>query len=539
MRRGMLWSSTVRSAYVYAAAAVILPPAAFASTPLFEAGVPIPTVQSGGAISTAAHDLDLDGMPEIITAASSDSSDPHFRIHSRDEAGGWTAINVLTTADVAARADRFGGDSFVIDMNGDSYPDILLPESPNDAGPSRVSWFANPADGSLSSPWEENVIAVWDGSGNEESPAHMSEIFAGDMDGDGDTDVVTRDVVNGVYLLENNGGTFARHFLATNPREGLALFDPDQDGDLDVLLNGVWFEAPDPGDVPNQFADLSDTAGFVRHDITADDVAVSPWYPDRNRPGTQAAYASKVAAADLNGDGLDDVVITNSEELTSVFEDEKPEGIAVYLADSPGGTDWTEIVVQATGTHFHTLDIADIDLDGDLDLLSGVSTVGLGADPAEVLLFLNSGDGTEWERVVVDDRNIYSGVLADVDADGDVDIVGPENWRSGQLSFYESNASDLTPQMVGDFNGDRTVDDDDYQAWQEGWGEESVVGGPDGNNDGVVNAADYTVWRDAFDASVAAVPEPRSSSLLGLLIAIGYRRFRFFVGAIDAHTRRA
>lgn len=512
---------------------------ASALMPLFDAGVTIPGTQSGGAISTAAADLNLDGVPEIITVATSDSLDPHFRVHRFNGNGTWESSNVRSPGYVQARSDRFGGDSFVIDMNGDGYPDILLPDSSNGPGAGRTSWFENPSNGSLDDPWQERVIATWDGSGDQESPAHMSEIFAGDMDGDGDTDVVTRDVMNGVYLLENNGETFARHFLTTNPREGLALFDPDQDGDLDLLLNGVWFEAPDPGDGPTQFADLADTAAFVRHDIAADGVLASPWYPDRNSPGTQAAYASKVMAVDLNGDGLDDVVITNSEELSSVFGDEKPEGITVYLAEVPGGDDWTEVVLQSQSSHLHTLDAADIDLDGDIDLLSGVSSVGVGSEPAEVFVYLNDGDGTSWTKSVVDNVNIYSGVLVDYDADGDVDIVGPDNWRNGPLRAFDSNAGALL--LAGDFNADGLVDAGDYQAWRDDLGETTTSGGPDGNGDGVVNAADFTVWRDAFDdlSNAPAVPEPTSSVLLALAIGTGYRRFRFFFGASDAHTRRA
>jgi len=39
----------------------------------------------------------------------------------------------------------------------------------------------------------------------------------------------------------------------------------------------------------------------------------------------------------------------------------------------------------------------------------------------------------------------------------------------------------------------------------------------DGNGDGVVNAADYTVWRDAMTASAAAVPEPRAAMLCAMI----------------------
>ena len=481
---------------------------------------------SGGAISTAAADLDLDGVPEIVTVATSNSSDPHFRIHTRNVGGTWDSINVLSKNEVKSRPNRFGGDSILIDMNGDLYPDILLPESANGTGAGQVAWYENPANGALTGGWTEHVVGTWDGSSGADRPAHMSEIFAGDMDGDSDIDLVTRDVNNGVHLLVNDGaGVFSRHFLATNPREGLDLFDPDQDGDLDILLNGVWFEAPDPGNGPAEFADLTDTSNFIQHEITPDGVNNSPWYPDVNNISTQRDYASKVLAVDLNADGFEDVVITNAEELSNNSAAVKPEGITLFLANGAGGDDWTEIVLQTDSRKLHTLDAADVDLDGDIDLVSGISQVGQGDEPAEVFVYLNGGDGTSWTKMGIDDVNIYSGIFVDYDNDGDADIVGPDNWKSGPLRFFESNATLLLASLPGDYNNDGQVNGADLAKWQAALGT-SVANpfeGADGDGDLDVDAADFLIWQRQFGQSVdpvqatgTQVPEPTTLGLLGL-----------------------
>lgn len=70
-----------------------------------------------------------------------------------------------------------------------------------------------------------------------------------------------------------------------------------------------------------------------------------------------------------------------------------------------------------------------------------------------------------------------------------------------------------TPNIVldGDFNGDDVVDAADYTAWRDGLGDK-------------YSEADYELWKDNFGAtagaaskaSPAAVPEPASSVLLGL-----------------------
>ncbi len=493
---------------------------------------------TGGAISTAGADLNLDGIPELITIASSNSSDPHFRIHTRNTSSTWDSINVRSASHVAnQRPNRFGGDSIVYDLNGDLYPDILVPQSPNGPGQAQVSWFENPAVEGLTGIWTEHVIATWDGSNGADKPAHMSEIFAGDMDGDNDVDVVTRDVNNGLHLLVNDGaGTFDRHFLATNPREGLDLFDPDHDGDLDILLNGVWLEAPDAGAA--HFADLTDTGNFTQHEIVPEGVNHSPWYPAVNNSVTQKDYASKVLAVDLNHDGLEDVVITNSEELSNSSGEVKPEGIIVYLASSLGGNTWTEIILQSESRKLHTLDAADVDLDGDIDLLSGISRVGLGNEPAEVFVYMNEGEGTQWTKSSIDAVNIYSGIFLDYDNDGDVDIVGPDNWNSGPLNFFESIVASLPPVLPGDYNKDDTVNGLDLAAWESTFGTSvtSDFDGADGDGNQLIDGADLLVWMRQMGQSqvgstesARAIPEPSTVALLGgalMLLSHPSRLFR-------------
>jgi hypothetical protein len=50
----------------------------------------------------------------------------------------------------------------------------------------------------------------------------------------------------------------------------------------------------------------------------------------------------------------------------------------------------------------------------------------------------------------------------------------------------------------GDYDGDGTVDDADYDEWVENFG---GTGSADGNGDGTVNAADHVVWKKFFGAT--------------------------------------
>ena len=86
------------------------------------------------------------------------------------------------------------------------------------------------------------------------------------------------------------------------------------------------------------------------------------------------------------------------------------------------------------------------------------------------------------------------------------------------------------PPLPGDYNRDGFVNDLDYDEWSSQFAIDSVDGGlfesyrtADGNNDGRVDAADFTLWRNqkdvVTDPSATSVPEPLSLMLPGLCCA--------------------
>jgi regulation of enolase protein 1 (concanavalin A-like superfamily) len=368
-----------------------------------------------GALSTVAGDFNNDGRPEFVSATSKDSPGMHFRI--------------------------YGGDLDVGDMNNDGFLDIIVPDSDWRDLSGRVSWFENPR-GDLGGVWKEHVISTWTGSPGD-SVAHMSEVAVGDIDGNGWLDVVTRDVSHGCFILlrSNDGsGWQTRKFVATNPREGLLLWNPDGDGDLDILINGVWFETPaDP---------LYGT--YLLRTIAA------PWYAANNGLDAIQDYACQVGVGDFNGDGRDDFAITNSEELNNApSTDSKPKGVRVYLSppDPMNGT-WTEVVLDLLHFSWHSLEISDIDRDGDLDIVSGISLVGADNAPPNIVAFLNDGTGMVFTKQTIDtgkdtlmaDVNLYNATLADADGDGDPDLFAPDNWATGPIRYYENMST--VPSML-------------------------------------------------------------------------------------------
>jgi hypothetical protein len=100
------------------------------------------------------------------------------------------------------------------------------------------------------------------------------------------------------------------------------------------------------------------------------------------------------------------------------------------------------------------------------------------------------------------------------------------NWAYEDVPGALIRAGDQVGQadLVGDYDGNRVVDNHDFVEWKTSFGLERIPGeAADGNGNGVVDAADYTVWRDQMpisSASGATVPEPTSVTLAAL--AMGY-----------------
>ena len=84
--------------------------------------------------------------------------------------------------------------------------------------------------------------------------------------------------------------------------------------------------------------------------------------------------------------------------------------------------------------------------------------------------------------------------------------------------------------IAGDYDLNGQVDAADHNAWATAYGMSPVIpgAGADGNSDGLINAADYTVWRDVLEASPQglAVPEPSGLSLVLIANGVLLRRNR-------------
>lgn len=270
----------------------------------------------------------------------------------------------------------------------------------------------------------------------------------GDLDGDGNLDLVitgqdeSSDAITNVYLGDGGGGfTEANAGLVNVAHGSSSLGDIDGDGNLDVVLTGA------------------DAQGRLTTAVYLGDG--NGGFTEANA-GLTGVNVSSSALADLNEDGHLDLLVTGLDEnLTSAAR--------VYLGDGEGG--FTEANADLRGVEFSSSSIGDIDGDGHLDLLL------VGADASSdswATVYLGDGSGGFTEaNAGLAGVNSGSTSIADLDEDGNLDLVitgQDENGDptavlylgDGKGGFTQANAG-LTAvasstSSIADLDGDGNLD---------------------------------------------------------------------------------
>jgi FG-GAP-like repeat/RTX calcium-binding nonapeptide repeat (4 copies) len=153
--------------------------------------------------------------------------------------------------------------------------------------------------------------------------------------------------------------------------------------------------------------------------------------------------------ADLDGDGDSDLAVSHAEEDT----------ISILLNDGTGN--FTASTPLATGDRPKLSKIADLDGDGDLDLLS-VDTVRLNLNTANesgnsLSFHRNNGNGSfaAAETVVVGE-GVFEVNTADLDGDGDLDLMTP-NQAEDTISILFNNGGGVFASPVKLSVGSRPI----------------------------------------------------------------------------------
>jgi len=143
---------------------------------------------------------------------------------------------------------------------------------------------------------------------------------------------------------------------------------------------------------------------------------------------TDAKGATSVFAADVDGDGDQDVLSTS-------YDNNK---VAWYENEQRNGSTWTPREIWLGGRGASSVIAADLDRDGDQDVVSAAYLDDTIAWHENV-----RGDGSLWllHRLDVQARGATAVYAVDVDSDGDLDIIAASA-RDNTIAWYE-NKSEL------------------------------------------------------------------------------------------------
>jgi hypothetical protein len=223
-----------------------------------------------------------------------------------------------------------------------------------------------------------------------------------------------------VFTVPSNpeSQVWTRRQLTGSLGEELSAADLDGDSDLDLFLGYRWLRNDQPG---------------------------GAWAPIDIFTVQGSQQASRHSLVDMDGDGDLDAAIGFAHSPTD-------RRVSWYEHPADPAAAWPHHLVGYLDKGFaESMDVVDIDFDGDFDVIVGeynVHYLATGSEerPASLWIFENKGDGANWERQLVyfGDSHYQSSQAVDIDGDGDLDILA-KGWLHNQVFLYENKSGACPP----------------------------------------------------------------------------------------------
>ena len=332
-------------------------------------------------------DMNGDGRPDILSGA-------YWYENPGPHGGEWKQHQYRTVAFVGEFVSDCG--EWAVDVNHDGAPDVVTVGWMTDG----LFWFENPKK--EGAPWQKHFIA------------HSLETEGGwmaDLNGDGKPDLALAHYGHaGVIWVDFAGPEPKVHYAGGRAEDGhgIGMADIDGDGKVDLLTPNGWFKNIDADHDKWQWR--------------------AEWKLDET--------GFPILGYDVNHDGKMDLIYGRGHSYGLYWLEQQGSGAA---------SKWVKHTIDESFSQVHALYMADIDGDGQPELIAGKRYRGHDGndpgsyDPLVVYYYKIDPKTAEFTRYAISLNGTAAAgtqfVVADLDGDGDVDIATAG--KSG-VHFFEN-----------------------------------------------------------------------------------------------------
>ncbi len=311
--------------------------------------------------------------------------------------------------------------SACLDIDSDGDLDVVFG---GDSASNRVWWWENPYPNyDPGKPWKRREIK------NFGATKHHDLMF-GDFDGDGQAELVfwnqggqklylaeipenPRETqpwdCHVIYSYSSDSEMQQRQtrpypgFKSINEHEGLAKADIDGDGRIDIVGGGRWFKH------------IEGTT-FIPNIIDAG-------YAFSRSAAAQLIKGDRPEVVLVVGDGWAPLVMYQWKEAEGQWR--------------KGTGTWVGKILIDEIDCGHSLDIVDFDRDGNLDIWVAEMRLGGKNPDCKNMILLGDGKGSFETMLISQGIANHESKIADLDGDGDLDILGkPYGWKVPRLDIW-------------------------------------------------------------------------------------------------------